>query len=226
MAALRAHRTLILLAWIVCVARGTAYADQVAIPTNGGLSAAWDQRTYDRRDVWAFQPARQQAIPDDVIAPAAAARSPVDAFIQQRLKRAGVTRLAAPADRRVLIRRVTFDLTCLPPTPEEVERFVDGLSQTEAVRRLEEFGPNAVERLLGESLARRFLRGFTDLFAAILWVAAGLSLMMPWRQPGAGMATLSGAIVAVIVINGVSLGGRSNHRWRGEFARTRSVLNA
>jgi calcium-translocating P-type ATPase len=79
----------------------------------------------------------------------------------------------------------------------------DGLPQAEAARRLVEYGPNAVERVRREPLARRFLRGFTHLFAAVLWVAAGLSVLMAWRQPGEGMGTLAGAIIAVIVINGV-----------------------
>ena len=54
---------------------------------------------------------------------AARVRTPIDAFVLARLEEKGLT-AAGPADKRTLIRRVTFDLTGLPPTPEEVEAFV------------------------------------------------------------------------------------------------------
>ena len=50
-------------------------------------------------------------------------KTPVDAFLLAGLKKAGL-RPAAAADRATLIRRVTFDLTGLPPTPEEIDGFV------------------------------------------------------------------------------------------------------
>ncbi len=49
--------------------------------------------------------------------------NPVDHFILAGLRGQGITP-AAEADRRTLLRRLTFDLTGLPPTPEEVEAFV------------------------------------------------------------------------------------------------------
>ena len=50
-------------------------------------------------------------------------RTPLDAFVLARLEQAGL-RPAPPANRSDLLRRVTFDLTGLPPTPEEVEDFL------------------------------------------------------------------------------------------------------
>jgi mono/diheme cytochrome c family protein len=65
---------------------------------------------------------------------------PIDDFILARLERAGLTP-AAPADRRTLIRRATFDLLGLPPTPEEIDAF------------LADDSPAADERLIDRLLA-------------------------------------------------------------------------
>lgn len=51
-------------------------------------------------------------------------RTPIDAFILAKLKEKGLTP-SPEADRRTLIRRVTYDLHGLPPTPEEVRNFLD-----------------------------------------------------------------------------------------------------
>jgi hypothetical protein len=62
---------------------------------------------------WAYQPVRPTV---------AAAGNPIDAFIEDRLQREGL-HPSPEADRRTLIRRVTLDLTGLPPTPAEVAAF-------------------------------------------------------------------------------------------------------
>src|SRR5580692_9745292 len=67
------------------------------------------------RKYWAFQPRK------DVTPPSSG--NPIDAFILDGLKKAGLTP-APPADRLTLIRRITYDLTGLPPTPEEVDAFL------------------------------------------------------------------------------------------------------
>jgi len=51
------------------------------------------------------------------------ASNPVDAFIQERLMREGLPP-SPEADRRTLLRRVTLDLTGVPPTPEEMQAFL------------------------------------------------------------------------------------------------------
>jgi hypothetical protein len=81
--------------------------------------------------------------------------NPIDAFILSRLERAGL-RPTPPADRITLLRRVTFDLTGLPPTPEEEERF------------LHDDNPDAypllVERLLGShQYGERWAQHWLDL---------------------------------------------------------------
>jgi hypothetical protein len=70
---------------------------------------------------WAFQPLKPTA-PPAVNHPWP--RTPVDQFILARLNSTGI-RPNPIADRRALIRRAAFDLVGLPPTPEEVERFVN-----------------------------------------------------------------------------------------------------
>lgn len=80
---------------------------------------------------------------------------------------------------------------------------VGGLPSEEADRRQREFGPNRVEQVGGIPPLVRFLKGFTHFFALILWIAAGLAFLAEWKAPGAGMATLGIAIVAVILVNGL-----------------------
>ncbi len=66
---------------------------------------------------WAFQPLTRPALP------ATAATNPIDAFITAKLAEKQLT-LSPEADRRTLIRRLSFNLLGLPPTPEEIEAFV------------------------------------------------------------------------------------------------------
>ena len=78
-----------------------------------------------------------------------------------------------------------------------------GLDESEARRRLVEFGPNAIEEIAREHLLLTFAKEFTHFFAILLWVAAAMAFFAEWRGPGQGMTTLGFAIVGVIVINGV-----------------------
>ncbi|MFO0909495.1 MAG: PSD1 and planctomycete cytochrome C domain-containing protein [Isosphaeraceae bacterium] len=100
---------------------------------------------------WAFQPIRKTTPP--VVREKAWVASPIDAFVLQRLEARGI-RPVEFADRRTLIRRVTFDLIGLPPTPAEVEAF-QADSAPDAYGRL-------IERLLaspryGERWGRHWL---------------------------------------------------------------------
>src|SRR4051812_3209453 len=76
------------------------------------------------RKYWAFQP-RKDVIPPPFTSAADKAwvKTPIDAFLLAGLKKAGL-KPAPQADRITLICRITYDLTGLPPTPEEVEAFV------------------------------------------------------------------------------------------------------
>lgn len=70
---------------------------------------------------WSFIP--PQKLPIAATDEVAAAVNPIDVFVGARLAREGLS-LAPEADRRTLIRRLTFDLTGLPPTLEEIAAFV------------------------------------------------------------------------------------------------------
>ena len=74
------------------------------------------------RGYWAFQPVKRPAVPQ--VKNPQQVHTPIDAFLLKRLeeKQLAMSPLADPA---VLIRRVTFDLTGLPPTPREVQAFVE-----------------------------------------------------------------------------------------------------
>ncbi|HZT83679.1 MAG TPA: DUF1549 and DUF1553 domain-containing protein [Gemmataceae bacterium] len=74
-----------------------------------------------QKNHWAWKVPARPALPA-VKAPGWV-RNPIDAFILAKLEAAGLSP-AAPASREQLIRRVTFDLTGLPPTPEEIDDFV------------------------------------------------------------------------------------------------------
>jgi hypothetical protein len=93
-------------------------ADQAAAapaPRRGSFQITDKDRAH-----WAFQPVRRP-LPPEVKNPAWVA-NPIDAFVLARLEGNGL-RPNAPASRRELIRRVHYDLTGLPPSPEEVEAF-------------------------------------------------------------------------------------------------------
>ena len=86
-------------------------------PEKAGAAAAPDSRLKH----WAFQPVKK--VPAPKVANTAWNQNPIDAFIFTKL---AAKKLAPspPADKRILLRRVTFDLTGLPPTPAEMNAFV------------------------------------------------------------------------------------------------------
>ncbi len=114
--------------------------------------AAWPESDVDRAAAvdprlqhWSVQPVQAEF-------PAGAS---IDAFITARLKENGLA-MSPAADRRTLIRRLSFDLHGLPPTPERVERFVADRD------------PRAYEELVEELLAsphygERWARHWLDI---------------------------------------------------------------
>ena len=106
----------------------------------------------ETRKFWAFQPIRTPAVPVPRRA-GPSLRNPIDAFILARLDEKGLVP-NVPATKVELIRRVCFDLTGLPPAPEEIQVFVEDSSP--------DAYPKLVDRLLsrpefGERWAQHWL---------------------------------------------------------------------
>jgi hypothetical protein len=98
-----------------------------AKPTTGAASGQAGDMVFTeaQRSFWSFRPVQKPTLP--AVTNPAWAQSPIDRFVLAKLERAGL-KPAPAADRRTLIRRVTFDLIGLPPAPEEVEAFVNDRS--------------------------------------------------------------------------------------------------
>src|SRR5439155_9224982 len=86
---------------------------------------------------WAFQPPKETAVPE--VKNTRWPQTSIDNFILAKLEENGL-QPSSPADERTLIRRATYDLTGLPPTPDEVDAFLKDQSS--------EAFPRVVERLL------------------------------------------------------------------------------
>lgn len=110
----------ILTKWVVN--DGLAWSDKMKVeakveePKHKGGVVNEEAKKY-----WAYQPVKKPPVPE--VANNAWVKSPIDAFILSKLEAKGLTP-AKPADRIALIRRVTYDLIGLPPTPEEVDQFL------------------------------------------------------------------------------------------------------
>ena len=89
-------------------------------PRSGSASVFNAQDFESGKQWWSFQPVRKPVVAE--VAGDCWSRTPIDRWIAARLQGAGL-RPAKAADRRTLLRRVTFDLIGLPPTSEEVEEF-------------------------------------------------------------------------------------------------------
>ena len=153
-----------------CLVSLAAWAD--AAPT-GSLGNAWEDprnpvvRIFggQRLDLWSLRPVKLQGVPsvDSLTAEPTTRRSPLDAWLQSGLPRSSELKVPE-ADSRTLIRRLSLDLTGLPPSVEDVKSF-----ERECVQELRSAGGSAsqayerlVDRLLaspryGEHQARQWL---------------------------------------------------------------------
>jgi len=108
-----------------------------SIPAVSATGAEKPVTAEDRRH-WAFIPPQRPAVPK--VPDPDWVRNPIDAFILARLEANGL-RPAPEADKSTLLRRLSFDLTGLPPTPAELAAF------------LADAGPDAYERVVDRLLA-------------------------------------------------------------------------
>ena len=104
------------------------------------LAAEQAQLPVQKQEHWAFRPVARSAVPNVASKTGALFQNAVDSFIATQLTISGHG-LSAPADRMTLLRRVTFDLIGLPPTPDEVTEFLTDES------------PDAYERIVDRLLS-------------------------------------------------------------------------
>ena len=118
--------------WIAAGAPEVNIAPDVATTTPDPLVSDKD------RDFWAFRSPRSVAVP--TVRGANRVRNPIDAFILQKLEAKGLS-LSPETDRLALLRRVSYDLTGLPPDPAEAQAF------------LKDTSPDAYEKVVEKLLA-------------------------------------------------------------------------
>jgi hypothetical protein len=142
--------------WVTLGAPWPARDRNAAHATTASGATSARSSVLDGPPLWSFQPLRQPAVPELSSSEFAAwASNPLDRFILKGLLDHGLTP-APEADRTTLIRRVTFDLTGLPPSPDEIDAF------------LADDRPDAYERLVDRLLTsprygQRWARHWLDL---------------------------------------------------------------
>lgn len=116
---LPAEQLKILEAWIKA---GAPWSEKVKVESKTEHKQMGGVVNAEAKNFWAYRPVAVPAVP--TVADAAWVKTPIDAFILAKLE----TKQLKPniaADRLALIRRATYDLTGLPPTPEEIDTFVN-----------------------------------------------------------------------------------------------------
>ncbi|MCP4170489.1 MAG: DUF1553 domain-containing protein [Fuerstiella sp.] len=171
---------------------------------------------------WAFIPPQKPPLP--AIRASGWCRNPIDHFVLARLEREGL-QPSVTADRRTLIRRATLDLNGLPPTPEEVEAFVEDES-SDAWSRV-------IDRLLrspryGETMAVGWLDaaryadtsgyqndGPRDMWRWRDWVIDALNRNMPFDR--FTVEQLAGDLLpGASISQQIATGFNRNHRGNAE----------
>ena len=137
----------------------------------------------DPKKLWALQPIREPEVPS--VRTTDWARNEIDPFLLARLELAGLAP-AADADRHTLLRRVTFDLTGLPPTPDEIAAFLNDTSPGAFER--------VVDRLLGSvAFGDHWARHWFDLscYADLADIDGNVLIRDAWRYRDYVIAALN-----------------------------------
>jgi hypothetical protein len=186
------------------------------------LLRAWIARGAPWQPFWSFIPPRRPDPP--AVKDQAWVKNPIDRFILARLEREGL-KPSAETDRRLLIRRVSLDLTGLPPTPTEVQAFLADSSP----RAYE----SVVDRLLGsprygERMAFRWMEaarygdsngyqtdGHRDMWRWRDWVIDAFNRNMPYDR--FTIEQLAGDLLPGATLDQrIATGFNRNHRTTGE----------
>jgi Protein of unknown function (DUF1553)/Protein of unknown function (DUF1549)/Planctomycete cytochrome C len=174
------------------IQRGAPWPDSPTTAGKPGESPAAPGLTEAQRKWWAFQPVRPVAPP--AVNETANVRNPIDRFLEHEFETRHLTPLG-PADKRALLRRATFDLIGLPPSPEEIAAF------------LADDAPDAFDRVVnrllasphyGEHWGRRWLdvarytdylngnnpspQEYAEAYRYRDWVVAALNQDLPYDQ--------------------------------------------
>ncbi len=188
------------------------------------LLKRWVEQGAKYQGHWAFTNPTRPAVPED---DSGWARNPVDHFVLQRMKSAGL-QPAPEASRRTLIRRLALDLTGLPPTPDEIANYLADQS------------PDAYEQLVdhylaseafGEKMARPWLDyaryadsngfqsdGSRDIWAWREWVINAYNQNLPFDQ--FTIQQLAGDMLPNPTPDQIiATGFNRNHRLNGEGGR-------
>ncbi|WP_437187470.1 PSD1 and planctomycete cytochrome C domain-containing protein [Planctomicrobium sp. SH668] len=133
------------------VEAGAVWPEGMRIGSTGGAELRSGPITDAERAFWSFQPISDPAVPEstgdhDFV-------HPVDRFLQGKLESSGL-QMRSPADKVSLLRRATFDLTGLPPRPEEVEAFLADESADAFAKVVERL---LASRAYGERWGRHWL---------------------------------------------------------------------
>lgn len=124
---------------IATIEQWIAQGAKIARPEPEQVPKVWI--TEEEREFWAFKPIVRAKVPQPKnAADTARVRTPIDAFLLAKLEAQGLG-FNPDADKETLLRRVSLDLTGLPPTPEEVATF------------LSDDAPDAYERLVDRLLS-------------------------------------------------------------------------
>jgi Protein of unknown function (DUF1553)/Protein of unknown function (DUF1549)/Concanavalin A-like lectin/glucanases superfamily/Planctomycete cytochrome C len=186
------------------------------------LLRSWIGQGAPWQPFWSFIPPRRPALPE--VRNGKWARNAIDSFILARLEREGL-QPSPEADRRLLIRRVSFDLTGLPPGPSEVQAFVADRS-ADAYEKL-------VDRLLaspryGERMAFRWMEaarygdsngyqtdGARDMWRWRDWVIDAFNRNLPYDR--FTIEQLAGDLLPDATLEQrIASGFNRNHRTTGE----------
>ncbi len=187
------------------------------------LLQRWIEQGAKYQDHWAFLPPQRSSIPSGDFD----GSHPIDAFLLRKLALHGI-RPAPEADRATLIRRVALDLTGIPPTPDEIEQF------------LQDSSANAYEKMLdrylqspryGERMAMPWLDharyadsngyqsdGSRDIWAWRDWVIQAYNRNLPFDQ--FTIEQLAGDMLPNPTRDQIiATGFNRNHRLNGEGGR-------